>query len=108
MIHSQLFLFLIELFLTASILCDGKVILVSEIVFQHKNMKSAGLWVIATFGFHYSNAHSNVRVRWPFKTEHLAFKAGVTRVTTFMTLWFGVKRPGMCNIVTILSSRPLL
>ena len=28
----------------------------------------------------------------------------VTRVTMFKTLWFGVKRPDMCNIVTILSS----
>ena len=31
--------------------------------------------------FHYSNAHSNFTVRWPFKTEHSAFKAVVTRVT---------------------------
>ena len=28
----------------------------------------------------------------------------VTRVTKFKTLWFGVKRPDMCDIVTILSS----
>ena len=28
----------------------------------------------------------------------------MTRVTMFKTLWFGVKRPDMCNIVTILSS----
>ena len=26
----------------------------------------------------------------------------VARVTMFNTLWFGVKRPDMCNIVTIL------
>ena len=31
--------------------------------------------------FRYSNAHSNSTVRWPFKTEHSAFKAVVTRVT---------------------------
>ena len=30
--------------------------------------------------FRYSNA-SNDTVRWPFKTEHSAFKAVVTRVT---------------------------
>ena len=73
--------------------------------------------------FHYSNyyAHSNFTVRWPIKTEHSAFKAVVTRVTIhylnfvtrvtfvthvtmFKTLWFGVKRPDMCNIVTISSS----
>ena len=28
----------------------------------------------------------------------------VTRVTMFRTLWFGGKRPDMCNIVTISSS----
>ena len=28
----------------------------------------------------------------------------MTRVTMFRTLWFGVKRPDMCNIVTISSS----
>ena len=28
----------------------------------------------------------------------------VTRVTMFKTLWFGVKRPDICNIVTISSS----
>ena len=69
--------------------------------------------------FHYQNAHSNFTVRWPIKTEHSAFKAVVTRVTLpsfrdsryivtrvtmFKTLWFGVKRPNMCDIVTILSS----
>ena len=31
--------------------------------------------------FRYSNAHSNSTVRWPFKMEHSAFKAVVTRVT---------------------------
>ena len=31
--------------------------------------------------FRYSNAHSNSTVGWPFKTEHSAFKAVVTRVT---------------------------
>ena len=31
--------------------------------------------------FRYSNAHSNSIVMWPFKTEHSAFKAVVTRVT---------------------------
>ena len=65
--------------------------------------------------FHYQNAHSNFTV----KIEHSAFKAVVTRVTLpsfrdsryivtrvtkFKTLWFGVKRPNMCDIVTILSS----
>ena len=60
--------------------------------------------------FRYSNAHSNSTVRWSFKTEHSAFKAVVTRVTfvtrvtMFRNLWFGVKRPDMCNIVTISSS----
>ena len=73
--------------------------------------------------FHYSKAHSNFTVKWSIKTEHSAFKAVVTRgsnflncvtrvtfgthVTMFKTLWFGVKRPDMCNIVsfvTILSS----
>ena len=75
--------------------------------------------------FRYSNAHSNYTVRWQFKTEHSDFKAVVTRVTLpyfcdscyqdrsvtfvtrvtmFRTLWFGVKWPDMCNIVTISSS----
>ena len=31
--------------------------------------------------FYYSIAHSNSTVWWPFKTEHSAFKAVVTRVT---------------------------
>ena len=31
--------------------------------------------------FRYSKAHSNSTIRWPFKTEHSAFKAVVTRVT---------------------------
>ena len=31
--------------------------------------------------FRYSNALSNSTARWPFKTEHSAFKAVVTRVT---------------------------
>ena len=31
--------------------------------------------------YHYSNAHSNVTVTWPIKTEHSASKAVVTRVT---------------------------
>ena len=31
--------------------------------------------------FSYSNSHSNYTVRWPFKTEHSAFKAVMTRVT---------------------------
>ena len=54
----------------------------SEIVFHQKNIKSAGLWVIMfNEAFRYSNAHSNSTVRWPFKTEHSAFKAVVTRVT---------------------------
>ena len=85
-------------------------------------MKSAGLWLNYrnnNGAFHLSNAHSNFTVRWPFKTEHSAFKVDVTCVTVphfrdsrynvngvtmFGTLWFGVKRPDMCNIVTILSS----
>ena len=60
--------------------------------------------------FHYSNAHSNFTVMWPIKTEHSAFKAVVTRVTfvtrvtMFKTLRFGVKRPDMCNSVTVSSS----
>ena len=36
--------------------------------------------------FRYSNAYSNSTVTWPFKTEHSAFKAVVTRVT--LTLLF--------------------
>ena len=60
---------------------DRKVIVVYENVFQKKNMKSAVLWVNNNGAFHYSNAHSNLTVRWPIKTEHLAFKAVVTRVT---------------------------
>ena len=44
-------------------------------------MKSARLWVNNNGAFHYSNAHSNLTVRWPIKTEQLAFKAVVTRVT---------------------------
>ena len=31
--------------------------------------------------FRYSNVHSNYTFRWPFKTEHSAFKAVVTLVT---------------------------
>ena len=73
-------------------------------------MKSARLWLHYrnnNGAFPYSNAHSNVTVRWPFKTEHSAIKVDVprvtlshccvsrynaTRVTMFGTLWFGVQR----------------
>ena len=75
-------------------------------------MKSAGLWVNYrnNNGALHLNAHSNVTVRWPFKTEHSAIKVdvtcvtlpyfrdsryNVTRVTMFGTLWFSVKRPNM-------------
>ena len=62
--------------------------------------------------FHYAIAHSNSPVRGPFKTEHSAFKAVVTRVTLpyfcdsryicdsrydvqDSMVW--CKRPDMCN-----------
>ena len=62
--------------------------------------------------FHYSNVHSNYTARWPKRNIQLfkavvtpvtirAYLTFVTRVTMFRTLWFGVKRPDMCNIVTI-------
>ena len=45
--------------------------------------------------FHYSNAHSNFTVKWPFKTEHSAFKEVVTRVTL----------PKLCDSCYICDSR---
>ena len=45
--------------------------------------------------FRYSNAHSNSTVRLPFKTEHSAFKAVVTRVTL----------PYFCDLRYICDSR---
>ena len=70
--------------------------------------------------FRYSNAHSNSsQVAIQNKTfgfqsscdsrylHYLTFMTSVTfvtRVTMFRTLWFGVKRPDVCNIVTISSS----
>ena len=47
-------------------------------------------------GFRYSNAHSNYSVGWPFKTEHSACKAVVTR---------GVTLPYFCDSRYICDSR---
>ena len=74
MIHSHVLIFHRILFNHLNTF-GRKVILVYEIVFQQKNMKSAGLWVITMEPFRYSNAHSNTTVRGPLITEHLAFKA---------------------------------
>ena len=96
-----------------------KVILVSEIVFHQNTMKSAGLWVITMELFIIqlliqilqSGGHSKRNIQlskqlW-LALHYLTFVARVTfvtGVTVFRTLWFGVKRPDMCNIVTISSS----
>ena len=55
-----------------------KVILVSEIIFHQKNMKSAGLWVITMEFF---VTLKLIQILRSFKTEHSAFKAVVTLVT---------------------------
>ena len=62
MIHSQLFIFDRIIFKHLNSF-GRKVIIVSENVFQQKNMKSEGLWLNYrnnNRAFHYSNAHSNV------------------------------------------------
>ncbi len=119
LIHSQVLIFHRIIFNHLNTF-GRKVMLVSEIVFHQKNMKSTGLWVITMELFVIqmliqilqSGGHSKRNIIQLSKQLWLAWHyltfvtcvTFVTRVTMFRTLWFGVKRPEMCNIVTISSS----
>ena len=84
-----------------------------------ENMKSAGFWVITmelfiikmliqilqSGGQSKQNIQLSKQLWLALHYLHFVTRVTfVTCVTKFKTLWFGVKRPDMCNVVTILSS----
>ena len=80
LIHSQVFIFHRIIFNHLNTF-GRKVILVSAMILQQKNMKSAGFWVITMEVSVIQMLIQILQSRWPFKMEHSAFKAVVTRVT---------------------------
>ena len=116
MIHSLLLIFDRIIFFLNTF--GRKVIVVYERI-PAENMKSAGLWVITmelfiikmliqilqSGGQSKQNIQLSKQLWLALHYLHFVTRVTcVTRVTKFKTLWFGVKRPNMCDIVTILSS----